>query len=193
MIETQRLLLRNYTKDDFQDYWEYVSQPNVGPRCGWPPYTDKNEAIKRLELESGKPLQFAIVYKAENKVVGSIEIMEIKSSDGFDLDTTKEIGMLLNEDYWGKGIMTEAMKAIVKYCFDELNQQTVIAGYYEPNTGSGKVQQKCGFKEYGLIENYTTWYLTGEKCSRINTKITKNDCLKMEEYKNMEIKYKKEF
>ena len=39
-IETERLILRNYRIEDLNDYWEYITQPNVGPRCGWQPYTD---------------------------------------------------------------------------------------------------------------------------------------------------------
>ena len=44
MIETERLILRTYKMEDLNDYYEYVSQKNVGPRCGWPPYTDITKA-----------------------------------------------------------------------------------------------------------------------------------------------------
>ena len=54
-IETERLILRNYRIEDFEDYWEYVQMPNVGPRCGWPAYTDKEKAKERLKIESTKP------------------------------------------------------------------------------------------------------------------------------------------
>ena len=71
-LETQRLLLRNYKDTDLEDYWEFVSQANVGPRCGWGVYTDKQKAAERLKYEISKPLQFAIVLKEKNKVI-SIE------------------------------------------------------------------------------------------------------------------------
>ena len=77
-LETERLILRNYTMDDIEDYWELVSDPNVGPRAGWPAYTDKVEAVKRLQLETTKPNQFAIILKENNKVIGSVELMECK-------------------------------------------------------------------------------------------------------------------
>lgn len=76
MIETERLILRNYRLDDLEDYWEYVQMPNVGPRCGWPTYTDKEKAKERLKFETTRPLQFAIELKDTHKVVGSIELME---------------------------------------------------------------------------------------------------------------------
>lgn len=43
-IETERLILRNYRLDDLEDYWEYMQMPNVGPRCGWSAYTDKENS-----------------------------------------------------------------------------------------------------------------------------------------------------
>ena len=116
VLETNRLLLRNYTETDIEDYWEYVQMPNVGPRAGWPAYTDKNEAVKRLKLESEKENQFAIVYKDDNKVIGSIELMDCTQDryPNIIIDpNSKEIGFILSENYWGKGIMVEATKKIL--------------------------------------------------------------------------------
>jgi len=185
-IETERLILRNYTMDDLTDYWEYVTQPNVGPRCGWQPYTDKEEARKRLLYECGKPLQFAIELKETGKVIGSIEIMDVKREER-DSKEVREIGCLLHESYWGNGIMTEALQAIITYCFTHLKLSTVCAGYYEPNGGSGKVQEKCGMTKYDKVKNYITWYLTGEPCDLIMTKIEKEEFEKNPIYKNLKI------
>lgn len=185
-IETERLILRNYLMSDLNAYWDYVSQPNVGPRCGWQPYMNIEDARKRLEYECGRPLQFAIELKKEGKVIGSIEIMEAKR----EVDDTvkiKEIGCLLNENYWGAGYMTEAFKAIIKYCFDNLGVEKVIACYFKPNIGSGKVQEKAGLIEYKKIENGTTWYLTKEPCDIIMTKIEKNEYKENPIYKNLNI------
>jgi len=128
VIETNRLILRNYRIDDLEDYYEYVSQKNVGPRCGWPPYTDINKAKERLEIEIPKPLQFAIVLKSNNKVIGSIELME-PDENTKDKNSSKEIGCLLNENYWSGGLMTEAIKVVVKYGMENLNLDEIVAGY----------------------------------------------------------------
>ncbi len=181
-IKTERLILRNYKMSDIEDYWEYVSQPNVGPRCGWPVYTDKQEAVKRLQLETTKPLQFCIEY--QKKVIGSIEVFNVEEKDGKKIC---ELGILLNENFWGKGIMTEAMKAIVKLCFDHLGIDVVTAGFFEPNIGSWRVQEKCGFKQYKTTPNFTKWYLTGEDCACIGTKIEKEDYLKIGFYKDFKM------
>lgn len=162
-IETERLILRNYTEADLQDYWEYVTQPNVGPRCGWPAYTEKEKALQRLKLETTKLFQFAIELKDSHKVIGSIELAQTNRC----ADDEREIGCILNENFWGKGIMTEAMKAIIKFGFDHLGFKAVIAGFYEPNIASGKVQFKCGLKPYKVVENDGIWYQTGKPVNTI--------------------------
>ena len=184
-IETERLILRNYRIEDLNDYWEYVTQPNVGPRCGWQPYTDIEAAKERLLLECAKPLQFAITLKDTGKVIGSIEIMDAKREE--INDKVKEIGCLLHEGYWGKGYMTEAFRAIVKYCFDNLGVDKVIAAYFEHNIGSAKMQIKSGLTEYKKIEKYIKWYLTGELCDIVVTKIEREEYKENPIYKNLNI------
>ena len=74
--------------------------------------------------------QFAIALKDVNKVICSIEIME--QCDVSGVRDAKEIGCLLSENYRGKGIMTEAVMAVVKYCMECLKASSAIAGYFEP-------------------------------------------------------------
>ena len=58
----------------------------------------------------------------------------------------KEIGFVLAKDFWGKGLMTEAVKAVICYCFDELNLDAVSAGHFVGNDPSRRVIEKCGFE-----------------------------------------------
>ena len=102
-IEMEKLILRNYRETDLDDYWEFVNQPNIGPRCGWPVYTDKTKAKERLKFEMTRKFQFAIVLKSEQKVIGSIEIAEITNSFGelgCDVKNARNVDFLLNENYW---------------------------------------------------------------------------------------------
>ncbi len=184
-IETERLILRNYTEADIQDYWEYVSQPNVGPRCGWPVYTEMEKAMERLKYETTKPFQFAIELKDNHKVIGAIELAQTKRCT---TEQEREIGCLLNENYWGKGIMTEAMKAIIKFGFDKMGLKVIIAGHTEPNIGSGKVQLKCGLKPYKRIKDDGVWYET-KIVDTIYNKITREEYEQIEEYKSLKIKF----
>ena len=191
-IETERLILRNYLESDFEDYWEYASQPNVGPRCGWTPHTQKDTALKRLIYETKRPFQFAIELKENHKVVGSIELDQTRETMLKELhckaEETREIGCLLNEKFWGKGIMTEAMKAIIKYGFDYMGLKIITASFFEANIASGKVQMKCGMKPFCRNKNSVVWYETGELVDAIDCKITKEENDQIGEYKNLKIK-----
>lgn len=160
VLEKERLILRNYKETDFDDYWEFASQSNVGPMAGWMPYTDKNKARERLELEISKPYQFAIVLKEENRV-------------------SREIGYILSEYYWGKGYATEALKEIMRYSFNELNVPSIFICHAKANIGSGKVQDKCGFKVIGEYSNFRTW-IDGTDTSCIMRKMTQEEYFELQ-------------
>lgn len=174
-LETKRLILRNYKMTDLDDYYDYVSQEKVGPMCGWPRHTSKEQSKKRLEIEVKKPYQFCIVHKQDNKVIGSVEIMEMDSFyEGCDANTTRELGALLSEKYWGQGIMPEALRAVIDYAFDELGLETIVAGNFESNTQSGRAQDKIGLKPYGRVKDYTT-DINGNRTDLIIRKVTKEE------------------
>lgn len=179
MLETKRLILRNYKESDLDDYFEIVKQKEVGPRCGWEPRTEKSQALERLKIEMEKPLQFAIVEKESNKVIGSIELMNTKY-ERYPTETadtnTKEIGFLLSQNYWGKGYMTEATEKIIEFAFKELNLNSIYICHAEANTQSGRVQEKTGFKIINKTPNYRTW-IDGTTTARIERKLKKSDWL----------------
>ena len=195
IIVTNRFILRNYRMTDFEDFFEFASQPNVGPRCGWPAYEKSEEGRKKAKawLENKiktSPLQFCIVEKDTKKVIGAIEIMDVKrNNENTDNEKEKELGLLLNEKYWGGGRMTEVIKTVIKYCFEKMKLNKVHAGYFAPNLGSGIVQAKAGMKVVDIKRDYITWYLTGEKVDLILTCITRDDFLSddvKKYYKNIE-------
>ena len=60
----------------------------------------------------------------------------------------REIGYVLSKDYWGKGLMPEALNAVIDYLFNTVGLDFLTCGYYEFNVQSKRVQEKCGFKPY---------------------------------------------
>ena len=94
---------------------------------------------------------FAIVFKKNNKVIGSLGVekygLEEKLTE-FNSYYGREIGYVLSKDYWGKGIMPEAVGAVISYLFNDLNLDFLTCGYYDFNNQSKRVQEKCGFKPY---------------------------------------------
>ena len=176
-LETERLILRNFVESDFDDYWEYVSMENVGPRAGWPAYTDKEKARNRLIFETERPNQFAIVLKEENKVIGSVELMTCNKERYSNLqieDGAMEIGAVLSEKYWGHGYMPEAVKEVIRYAFENLNVKVIYTGHAKANTNSARLQDKCGLKIIGELPNYRTW-IDGTNTSLIERKMTYDD------------------
>ena len=146
IIETQRLIIRNFKEDDLEDFIELTSNKKVCEMCNWPHFTDRETLKYSLIAQICKSLHFAIVLKNENKLVGAIELLNCKNAKGLVDEKTKEIAFMLNENYWNNGIMTEAIDAVVNYAFEVLNLTTIIGGYFEENNLSQKVQAKLGFK-----------------------------------------------
>lgn len=151
VIETERLILRPFTQNDLNDFFEYAKVEGVGEMAGWHHHESiekSQEILNRFILEDKT---FAIVYKQNNKVIGSLGVeeygMEHVLSEFFDYDG-REIGYVLAKDYWGKAIMPEAVKAVIDYLFNELNLDFLTCGYYDFNNQSKRVQEKCGFKPY---------------------------------------------
>lgn len=150
-IETERLILRPWKQTDLDDFFEYASVDGVGEMAGWKHHENKEKSQSILDLFINDDRTFAIVLKDNNKVIGSLGVekygMEKVLSEFFDYQGRK-IGFVLSKDYWGKGLMPEAVKAVIDYLFNVANLDFLTCGYYEFNNQSKKVQEKCGFKPY---------------------------------------------
>ena len=150
-IETERLILREFYESDLEDFFEYASVPGVGEMAGWPHHESRDVSKRILTNFIEEKKTFAIVYKENNKVIGSLGVepysLEEKLSEFFDYQG-RGIGYVLSKDYWGKGLMPEAVKAVITYLFDELNYDFLLCSHYDFNDQSRRVQEKCGFKPY---------------------------------------------
>ena len=151
VIETERLILRSFKQSDLLDFYEYASVPGVGEMAGWKHHETIEKTQEILDIFIKEDKTFAIVFKKNNKVIGSLgvekygleeKLTEFKSYYG------RKIGYVLSKDYWGKGIMPEAVGAVITYLFDDLNLDFLTCGYYDFNNQSKRVQEKCGFKPY---------------------------------------------
>ena len=183
-LETERLILRNFEEKDLNDFWEYVSMENVGPRAGWKAFTNKEKAHKSLLQEAKKPTQFAIVLKGENKVIGSVELMNCRKEKFSNLkieEGAKEIGAVLSEKYWGNGYMPEAVKEVMRYAFEVLHVPVIYAEHAKANINSSRLQDKCGLKIIGEIPNYRIW-IDGTNTSLIERKITSKEYFETEKH-----------
>lgn len=150
-IETERLILRPFRQDDLQDFYEYASVEGVGEMAGWQHHGNIEKSQEILEHFITEDKTFAIVFKGNGKVIGSLGVetygMEAALTEFTDY-RGREIGYVLSKDYWGQGLMPEAVKAVIDYLFHDLDLDFLTCGYYDFNNQSKRVQEKCGFKPY---------------------------------------------
>lgn len=151
ILETERLIIREFKISDLEDFYEYSKVEGVGEAAGWPHHKNVEESKEiLLEFVNSKNV-FAIYNKKDMKVIGSVGLHSNYNKDIFsDYINLKvvEIGYVLSKDYWLNGFMTEALNILIKYVFNELNYDIIVAGYFEGNFASEKTQKKLGFKDY---------------------------------------------
>nr|WP_315021391.1 GNAT family protein [uncultured Aminipila sp.] len=145
-LETGRLLLRPFTKEDAEGLFAYANNPNVGPHAGWKPHADVQESKTVLEEIFLINQVWAIIDKHSGRLIGSIGFEPDKRRPGI---ASKELGYSLAEEFWGKGIMTEAAKAVITYAFEEMNLDIIGICTGPINERSASVIKKCGFKYEG--------------------------------------------
>lgn len=161
MLETKRLILRNFELSDLDDLYEFTSNKKVCEMSGWIYLEDKHSVETILKSLVKKKFLFAIVLKSENKVIGLIEIMDVdlKANKNIEIISgAKEIAFLLNEEYWHKGYGLEAVNKVLEYAFLNLNIPQVFAGHKEFNISSKNLQNKLNFKTLGQIKLHSVVY-----------------------------------
>ena len=155
-IETERLILRAWRESDLKDFYEYAKVDGVGQRCGWLPHKDIDESRMILGVFIEEKKTFALELKENGKVVGSIGLETRDADLGIpEALMGREIGYVLNKDYWGRGLMPEAVKAVIDYCFKELNFNWLTCGHFVWNDQSRRVVEKCGFKFIKEVTHHT--------------------------------------
>lgn len=150
-IETERLILRPFQQADLYDFNEYASVEGVGEMAGWKHHESIETSQNILHSFIADDKTFALVLKENNKVIGSLGVEKYGMEEAlteFHHYKGREIGYVLSKDYWGKGIMAEAVKAVIDYLFNVLDLDFLTCGYYDFNHQSKRVQEKCGFKPY---------------------------------------------
>jgi [ribosomal protein S5]-alanine N-acetyltransferase len=155
ILETERLLLRPFEETDLDDLYEYAKGPHIGPNAGWEPHKSKEVSQTILKKFIEEDEVWAIVYKEDNKVIGSLGLHKDSLRSAEDL---KMLGYVLSEDYWGKGIMTEAVKATIRYAFENLDIKLITIHHYPFNSRSKRVIEKSGFLYEGTLRHATKLY-----------------------------------
>lgn len=153
IIETQRLILRRYRRDDLQDLYEYLSNPNV---VEYEPYKPMSmeETKDNLNYRVSSEEFIAVELKDEHKLIGNVYLGKRE----FD---AVEMGYVFNDNYWGQGYASEACNALIEKSFSE-GAHRIYAECDPENPNSWKLLERLGFeREAHFRKNVFFW--TDEK------------------------------
>ena len=120
-------------------------------RDGLPyPYTEQDgkDYISAM-LSANENETFAFAVTVDNKVIGSISVFRQENIH----KQTAELGYCVAEEYWGKGIMTKAVKQICEYVFDISDIIRIYAEPFACNRASCRVLEKAGFQYEGTLRS----------------------------------------
>lgn len=150
-IETPRLVLRRFTVEDAQPMFDnWASDPEVTKYLSWPTHEKVEVSAWVLgdwisHYGEENYYQWAIVPKDnDDKPIGSIAAVRIN-----DRVESAEIGYCIGKNWWHKGIMTEALSAVMAFFFEEVGANRVSAVHDPNNPHSGDVMRKCGMTYEG--------------------------------------------
>ncbi len=147
-LETTRLVLRKWRKNDVDDLFDIMKNSCV-LTGGWKPHSNMSISIDVLNEYIESDERWAVELKERGKAIGCIGVHPDNNRGKF---YAKSINFVLSKDYWGNGYMTEAIKRIIQYLFEELNIDLLSAFHYPDNIKSQKVLEKCGFEYEMTIE-----------------------------------------
>lgn len=173
ILETERLYLRGWQLEDLDALYECARNPDIGIMAGWEPYSSREVSLNVLKSYIKNDGNWAIVLKENEKVIGQIGISPDENRGKY---YAKYMNYLLSSDYWNKGYMTEAVKRVTKYLFEEMNIDLLTIFFYPHNVRSKRVIEKCGFKYESTINQARKIY-DGQVCDTVVYSMLKSDYL----------------
>lgn len=160
-MQTERLILRPWCEADAESLYEYAKDERVGPVAGWPVHTGVENSREIIRTVLSADETYAVCLKENNKAIGSIGLMIGKKSN-LDLPESEgEIGYWIGVPFWGRGLIPEAMRELIRHAFDVLHLERLWCGYFDGNEKSKRAQEKCGFVYHHTNKN-VHWELTDD-------------------------------
>ncbi|WP_246364027.1 GNAT family N-acetyltransferase [Halobacillus locisalis] len=150
-FETERLKLRRLAMSDAEDVYSFCSNPNVSDPMTWETNNSidmTNDFLRMVTegYEKGESGERAIEWKETGQVIGVAAFIGWSN-----VHQSAELGYFLSEDYWGRGIVTEALQELIYYGFDELDLNRIDGRCDTDNFGSQKVMKKLGMTYEGTL------------------------------------------
>jgi ribosomal-protein-alanine N-acetyltransferase len=150
-LRTPRLLLRRLRMEDADDIFAYASDPQVTPYLIWDTHQSLDDTRDFLERtlqsyrDGGLPV-WGIEHLADKTIIGTCGFAELALRHA-----RAEVGYVIARKNWRQGLMTEALRAVLAYCFDVLRLNRIEARCDVENTGSWRVMEKVGMRLEGVL------------------------------------------
>ncbi|PKR76872.1 GNAT family N-acetyltransferase [Halalkalibacillus sediminis] len=143
-LETERLRLRKITSNDLEDLFKYGSDPEVTKFVTWETHKTLSDSKAFIDFalhqyEKNQIAPWAIEYKQNGKLIGTVDFVWWKPNHN-----SAEIGYVLSREYWGKGFMTEAVKRLITFGFENMDLVRIQAKSFKDNIASERVMIKAG-------------------------------------------------
>ena len=150
-LETDRLILRKMTPNDAEAVFAYASDPEVTRYVSWETHRSIEDSRTFLDFatskyESGGEPEWGIVYKGDHRFVGTCGIVSWEP-----YHARAELGYALSRDYWGRGLMAEAVGAMISFGFERMNLNRMEARCIAENVASARVMEKAGMLYEGML------------------------------------------
>ena len=151
-LETERLILRPFVLADAEDMFKnWASDPEVTKFLTWP--THKSVEISKMVLNDWIPqyadggnFNWAMESKESGQVIGNISVVKLREDTA-----AADMGYCMSRAHWGKGLMPEALRAVMDYLFGTVGLNRIAAAHDVNNPKSGRVMEKAGMKLDGVL------------------------------------------
>ncbi len=148
ILKTDRLILRPWKETDAESLYEYAKDPRVGPMAGWPVHTSVENSRQIIRGVLSAEETYAVALKEEDAAIGSVGLLIGENSSlGIKADEA-EIGYWIGVPYWGRGLIPEAVKELIRYAFEELRLSVLWCGYFDGNEKSKIEKSGCKVRLY---------------------------------------------
>ena len=149
-METNRIILRPWRDSDAEALFKWASDPDVGPRAGWPPHKSVEESLEIIRTVFNDATNtWAIELKETGEAIGAMGYGPSCECDLPAREGEPLIGYWVAKPYWNQGICTEALRLMLDHIRQTTDIQSLISGHFVDNPASGRVMEKCGFVPTG--------------------------------------------
>ncbi|HEY0764683.1 MAG TPA: GNAT family N-acetyltransferase [Pyrinomonadaceae bacterium] len=160
VISTERVVLRWVSEHDIDSLYEVFSDPQVMRYWSSAPFTIRDDAVKlQREIATGNEtntlIKWGLALRDSDRLIGTTTLFNLNLDNG-----RAELGYAMGRAHWGKGLMNEALQALVSHAFEAMQLRRLEADVDPRNDASIRTLERLGFQREGYLRE--RWHVNGE-------------------------------